>query len=908
MSHRFLLTILIVSLADHIASGQALLSHDIHGSIYDAVSKKPCAFAAISILRLDSSLLRFARAEQDGNWIIRGVPPGTYILFISYPQYAEYYMLVNIRDSSAAYLGTVIMQARSELLQSVSVVAKPYTQRMRSDTLVFGTSNLKLKLSATVEDLLSRLPGLFIDATGKITYNGEKIERLLVDGEDIFQSDPTMVTRNFDASKIAEVEVLNGKSDQTIFTGLDNGVRTKTINLVMKQSVKDGYFGKIEAAGNTAGYYNGNGMLAGFWGKEQFTAIGQASNTGTVGFSNEAGGSTASIDYSNITPDPLNTSAGIGIPQFISGALHYANSWNGTQNHIMSNYQYSHYLTEPLTTVRILQRQSYSIYRQQQYNNSSNHQDQHWIYGTYDWMPDQRSGIKLEFNLKNALCTNQFTQIGRSTFNDTLVNTSQRYIQDKTHEQNVSSNLAWRIQVGKRSERMFSANIGFEQLDNTVMGYVQSTNQFYHTDGSADTTESIDQRKTLSSHSLAKGGGLTYTEPIGRRARVGLGYGLQIIQDQPMQNTFDRGDGSYQKMVDSLSSKFQTRTINNNASLSLQGNLNHLSYSLGNDWIWYDYRQSNASEDSESHYRFVSMAPRLNFTLTPNPELNVGLYYYALALMPSNTQLQPIINNSDPLHIVIGNPGLHPGTSQNFRLDFRRLKALITTISLNFSITSNSISTKTITDSLGRQITQSVNVNGAQTAGLNVSLNKIVAQFNAGFHALLNYARVVNYVNADLNHSDNYLAGAGITLNRYVANAYAVRLNTQFTYVDSRTSVNPGAIVQYWSQNHSGSLGILFIRRFEINTNAVYTWQQSINHFSGNTSVLLWNASAVRNLLDGKLRLQFQINNLMDKNIGVGRTNIENITTETSTNIMGRYFMLSLTYRFNKQAPKKTAN
>src|SRR6185437_15171618 len=130
----------------------------------------------------------------------------------------------------------------------------------------------------------ARLPGLQIAADGTITYNGQKIQRLLVDGEDIFGSDPTMVTRSFDASKISRVQILDRKSDQAIFTGIDDGSRTKTLNLVMKESAKDGYFGRAEAGGNTREYFNLNGALAAFHDKEQFTALGLSSNTGVLGF------------------------------------------------------------------------------------------------------------------------------------------------------------------------------------------------------------------------------------------------------------------------------------------------------------------------------------------------------------------------------------------------------------------------------------------------------------------------------------------------------------------------------------------------------------------------------------------------------------------------------------------------
>src|SRR5581483_4140194 len=173
-----------------------------------------------------------------------------------------------------------------------------------------------------------------------------------------------LVTRSFDASKIAKVQILDRKSDQALFTGIDDGTRTKTLNLVLKESAKDGYFGKAELGGNAQGYYNGNGALAAFRNKEQFTALGLASNAGITGFSSNASSGAPRVAFVSDNSDPMGASAGTGIPRFAAAALHYANTWNGSQDHLMTNYQYSHYFTQPQTTTLSLQTQANSLYEQ----------------------------------------------------------------------------------------------------------------------------------------------------------------------------------------------------------------------------------------------------------------------------------------------------------------------------------------------------------------------------------------------------------------------------------------------------------------------------------------------------------------------------------------------------------------
>ena len=134
---------------------------------------------------------------------------------------------------------------------------------------------------------------------------------------------------------------------------------------------------------------------------------------------------------------------------------------------------------------------------------------------------------------------------------------------------------------------------------------------------------------------------------------------------------------------------------------------------------------------------------------------------------------------------------------------------------------------------------------------------------------------------------------------------YSLQLNTNFTYFDQVSSINATAPVRYWTQAHTGTVALYFIRDFEVNTSAVYTWQQKTSAFSANTSVLLWNAYISRNFLHGKLAARFQLNNILDANAGISRTNTGNINSQSSTNILGRYWMVSVVYHFDKKFKKK---
>ncbi len=785
------------------------------------------------------------------------------------------------------------------------IVTATIRPRLKGDTLEYQTGNIKVRPNSNVEDLLRRLPGLQIDASGNLTYNGEKIEHLLVDGVDIFGSQPSLVTRNFDASKIEKVQVLDRKSDQSIFTGIDDGSRTKTLNLVLKSSAKNGYFGKVEAGGNTNGYYNSNGALAAFRNKEQFTALGLAANTGVLGFSGN-GGSTGAISFQNSGADPLGASAGYGIPRLTAVALHYGNVWDDINGNLTANYQYSHFFTNPITDTKTIQVQPDSAYGQSQFSQSTNLQTQHWIYGKYELSPNNSSSFRFSFHGSNSQGENQFESKGNSTFNDTLVNSSLRKIQDKTSQGNLGGDLSWRTNIGKRPGRVFFVSTSGTKIDVTTNGYLYSINQYYQPNGRIQGTDTIDQRKQITSHSLNVGGNLGYTEPLWKGVSLGVIYSYSVTKDKPLQATFEKGDGKYQELVDSLSSQFQTRVINQRGTINLQGKIGPFSFTIGNDLLIYNYRQVDLLADSLVRLHYFNSAPHLfvNYFLDKSTFLHFN--YAVSTQQPQISQLQPVKNNSDPLFITLGNPDLRPSFNQNMRLEFHQSKKWLIHASLSLALTDNNISTKTITDSLGRQISQPVNVDGSRTIGFNFSINKKLMGLDLGLRGTESYNHTLNFVNAFLNRNDSYTSDGGISLGKYLPDKYAFQLSADFSYLSQVSSINSTQPIHYWTQTHYGSVSLFFLRNFDINTNVQYTWQQKTSAFSANTSVLLWNAYVSRNLLKDKLVFKLQFNNMLNQNAGISRSNMANVNTQTATKILGRYWMLSAIYHFDRQfKPKK---
>ncbi|HEY4287954.1 MAG TPA: outer membrane beta-barrel protein [Puia sp.] len=787
-----------------------------------------------------------------------------------------------------------------------AVIVRPSELRphLRGDTLEYNTSNIHIRLNANVEELLSRLPGLHISPDGTITYNGEVIRQLLVDGEDLFSSDPTLVTRNFDASKIAKVQILDRKNDRVLFTGIDDGSRTKTLNLVLKEDRKKGYFGKAETGIDPDGMYSLTGLLASFRGREQIAALGSASNTGSVGFSNNIRGASPGIAALG-SNDPLGATAGNGIPRLFTSVLHYANSWNNTDNHLLANYQYGDLFTRPVTISSITQTLPDSIYTQFDRAQSVNNLDQHSGYGSYQFSIDSLSSLRFGFNFTHSTAKNEYSDTGFSAFNGLAVNRSIRSIRSADDLQNVGGSAEWRIRSQKKAGRIFSVLTSYTANNSNANGYLYSLNYFFLPDGELQGKDTVDQRKQITHTSKSYEVGLNLAQPVGKTMVVGLSYWLSNASDNSLQSSYGKDNGKYQDLIDSLSSHYKEHNFDHAGTFSLNKNSDRLSYTFSMSMLWHTLQQNDLIVDTLLSYNYFSFIPNflLNYTLDPYTRFKFN--YFTSSQQPTIGQLQPVLNNNDPLHSTQGNPALKPGFNQNWSFQCSRIKSWMLNLSLTFGITSNGISTKTITDSLGRQITQPVNADGTRNFGNSFSVNKKLYGINVHAGVNFNFSQSINYINTEISRNDSYTKGGTLTLTKFVDNMFSLQFSSQVSYISNQSSVNIAAPVHYWTQNHFAGLSLFFLKGFEINTYVNYAWQQKNSAFAGNTSVLLWNANINWNLPGNRLILKIQANNLLNQNTGISRINKNNINTETSTNILGRYWMLSLIYRFDHKYKRK---
>jgi hypothetical protein len=323
--------------------------------VKDTVEKKNPSNAVVSVLRkADSVLVKFTRTDREGNFSVPGLQPGKFIIMITHPYMGDYFDTLELAPNAQLDLERVYLTPKTKLLAEV-ILKSGSAIRIKGDTTVYTADSFKVRPGANVEELLRRLPGIQVDRTGQITAMGERVKKVLVDGEEFFGSDPGIATKNIRADYVKEVEVFDKKSDQAEFTGIDDGVKDKTINLKLKDDKKQGYFGKVEAGGGLKDRYDNSVMLNAFKGKRKLAGYGIMSNTGQTNLDwkdaqNYGGGmdnmKTGVTDDGGMWISMSNEDGNYwggrnGIPQNWNGGLHFNNKFNDNKQSFNAGYKFS---------------------------------------------------------------------------------------------------------------------------------------------------------------------------------------------------------------------------------------------------------------------------------------------------------------------------------------------------------------------------------------------------------------------------------------------------------------------------------------------------------------------------------------------------------------------------------------
>lgn len=904
--------------------------YSVKGVVADTANNSKLHNATISILNAkDSTLVKFTRAAQNGSFEINSLRKGDFILLLTYPEYADFVSKFTL-DSSKTSLDfkQVNMKTKARLLNEVIIKGQAAAIKIKGDTTEFNAGSFTIQPNDKVEDLLKKLPGIQVDAQGKITAQGKAVEKVLVDGEEFFGDDPTLVTKNLRADMVDKVQLFEKTSDQAAFTGVDDGQKAQTLNIKLKEDKKQGYFGKVDAGYGTDDFYQIQAMINKFKNKEKIAAYFTSSNTGKTGLGWDDAGRFGASSNMQVTDDGMIFSYGgdelegesfygEGIPTANNGGLHYENKWNSDKESINTNYK-AGALNVKLNKNTLNQNNlPTGIINSNTDNITESDMFRQKIDATYNVKLDTSSNLKviIDGTLKNTENENIFSSTALRGDN-TLLNTSERLTTNKGRQQLFNINALYTRKL-KKPGRNYSLNIINAYNNTNSDGLLQSDNNFFDVNGNATRTEVIDQLKENDVTTNRLSTNLTYNEPITKFFSLVASYNLSFTTNNSHRRAFDASAPNvYDQLNPEFSNNFEADQLINQVGAIFNYKKGKTVINFGTRTSFVNFDQIELYTNQTFNRSFTNWLPQASYQYKFSAQKSFRFDYNGSTTQPTVNQLQPVRVNDDPLNIPEGNPLLRPSYNNRFNVYYNTYKVLSNQnfyISGSANFTQDQIVSSNTTDSEGRTIYKSVNLedklpyNVFGYGGFSRKIN-VFGGINVGANFNVSGSKFYNYVNEELNATTNISAGPSLNINKYsekgqIYLSFGPRYNAQEASLQKQFS-NKG-----WGYNGYLDFNKKLPKKFTINANSQYTYQPSSAAFDNNFEQLIINATLTKAFLkEEKFKLAFSANDILNQNRGFRRTASGNSIIQTSYNNISRYFMFSLIWDFNKMGGTPKTN
>jgi hypothetical protein len=908
----------------------AQTAYSIKGMVADTAAKAKLSNTAVSVLNSkDSTLVTFTRAAKDGSFAIGNLHRGNFILLVTYPGYADYVEQFNLDSAKTSHeFGELNMILKSKLLADVLVKGTRAAIKIKGDTTEYNAAAFKIQPNAKVEDLLKQLPGIQVDKDGKITAEGQEVKKVLVDGEEFFGDDPTLVTKNIRADMVDKVQLYDKKSDQATFTGIDDGQKTKTLNIKLKEDKKNGYFGKAEVGDGTDGHYEGQLLSNMFKAKQKFSAYATVGNDGKIGLGwqdNQKYGASDNMEFGdngeiyimgNSDGDGLDSFNGQyngqGTPLARNGGLHYDSKWDSDKQSINANYKVGSLgVTGTNNTL------SQNDNDQGVFNTNANQTQDNFMFRqkldfTYKIKLDTTADLKLAVDgtLRNAHTKSNYFTTNTKGAVDTLLNINNRNI-DNHDDSKIFDASAFYTKKFHKKGRTISFLASISQKQTNSYGYLKSKTDFYDPQhpNLLDSTQYIDQYKTADIKSSEFKTNLAYTEPLAKDFSVIVNYGLGLNTGTSNLASFNPSSpGIYTQKVDSLSNNYKLNELSNQTGAIFNWRGKKLTLNAGTKVSDVNFDQTNEVNSQQLKRNFVDWFPQANLVYRIGQQQSINLYYNGSTVQPTISQIQPIVVNTDPLNITLGNPNLTPSFNNRFSVFYNSYK-IITGQSIffygNYSSTTNPIVSNLVTDSTGKTINQYINLGNKKQSDyeFNIDLDKKLEKLdmNIGLSLGFNGNDSFNLSNNQINLTKSITYTTQFHFSKYVEKKYDFRIGfgPNYTFggssLQSQINNNGRGFDAEWNAN------IYLPAKFQIGTDGSYQWKGKTETFNTDFNRTLVNASIAKTFLkQDNLKLSFAVNDLLNQNVGFTRSSSANFITQNTYSTIRRYFLLSVSYDFNK--------
>jgi len=897
------------------------------GKIIDNNSQLPIANAVVMILAAsDSTLITFTRTAADGSFELKNVPTGKSILMISHPLYAEYVDDIVIKSGNDK-IKPVSLTSKSKMLEAI-IIKTGGAIRIKGDTTIYTADSFNVSANANVEELLKKLPGIQVDKNGEIKAMGEKVQKVLVDGEEFFGDDPGMAVKNLRADAVKEVQVFDKKSEQAAFTGIDDGNTQKTINLKLKDDKKKGYFGKISLSGGPAkdvtNRFNNNFLFGSFKGKRKISAFVLNGNTGQDGLSwqeNQKYGSSEdnnfemmdedgifAFSFTRSGDDEIYINPENGYMRNLNAGIQYSNKWNEKHNiNLSPKYNLQDY-SNVKNTKTITQLGDSSLIENSEVHTNINRYNLKNSF-IYDVKIDTSNSLKMtwKYNYYHSE-SNEQTDGATTGSSGTLKNTSFRNSNVTSDKYALSGNIIFKHRFSK-PRRTLSLTTDWNASNSTADNFLNSVNTIQ--DIGFPLTIRVDQLTQSDNNTQKLSSKLIYTEPLSKYWSMELGYELTLNDGLNNQITYTNNNGSYTDVVDSLTNDFKQHIIIHTPSAKFNYAYKKFKFNFGSGFGITDYDLLDKTSNIDYIRKYTNIFPNATFVYNYKSNHSLRVKYNGYNSQPTINQLQPLRNNNNIFNQYIGNPDLKPSFSSNINVThngYNFLKNLWNYQSFNVMFTQNSITNNRIIDPVtGATISQPINTDGNISvsfwSGIGFKLKK--SEIEMEISPSFNFSRFADVINSVNSFSNTTSAGLNVGMRKSKSEKYEFSLNNQAN-LNYNTNSQTQSSNTFRSNTLTFNSTIYYKKSWSIVSDYIFNARQKLTAASTNLNVHLINLKLQKTFKKNEYTVYVKVNDLLNQNIGLDRNYYGNIFSEERNQRLRRYFMLGFSWDFkNKNGVSK---
>ena len=915
----------------------------VSGAIIDRDTKDPVEQVTVQLLKTDSTYVTGAISNEKGLFHLNAPENGKYLLKITSVGYKPTVKRVVIEQDKNLALGNVVVGADAIMLKGAVVTAMAQKVTLKEDTFVYNSAAYRTPEGSVVEELVKRLPGAEVSDDGTIKINGKEVKKILVDGKEFMTGDTKTALKNLPTSIIDKIKAYDEKSDLSKVTGIDDGEEQTVLDFNVKKGMNKGLMSNIDLGIGNKDRYSARGMGGYFNSNNRFMLFGNANNTSDRGFS--GGGPRRGFGGGNGLNASKMLAANYNYEEKNKFKFNTSLRWNHSDGDVWSRRSSENFMGSSSSFSNSLN-QNFS--RSDSWNGNIR----------LEWMPDTMTNILFRPSISWTTNDSRSTGISASynqdpyqysddplsdeaiekmDEDDAVVNTQRSVSLNNSKNNNIRGMLQLNRKLNNKGRNVtLRMDAKYTDKDSKSISLQNAHLYLVQNEAGLDSTYQTNRYNLTPSKDYSYSAQATYSEPLWKATFLQFSYKFTYSYSKSDRSTYDfskysfdginpeygawgnylgRLDGGLGDYRDDKLSRY-SEYRNYTHDIQVMMRFVRQKYNL-NFGVMIQPQRSKFIQDYQGKYvdtvrTVTNVSPTLDFRYRFSKMSNLRVNYRGTTSQPSISQLLNIVDDSDPLNVSIGNPGLKPSFTQNFRLFYNNFvqnhnKGVMTYI--NFSTTSNSISNKvTYDETTGGRITRPENINGNWNVMgafmFNCSIDS-AGVWNINTDTNLGYNHYVSYLSLDKSQDSQKNTTQNTTWNERLSLSYRndwleLSLDGTLAYNHAKNKLQPNSNLDTWQFSYGPSMTLTAPWGTSLNTSLSCSSRRGYSDASMNTDEFVWNAQLSQGFLKGKpLTVMLQFYDLLHQQSTFSRAISSVSRTDTEYNAINSYAMLHVVYRMN---------